>query len=159
MSLYNDGFFDGDWKKPLLIGLVILIVIVGGYFLITNINFSSTGSNLSAKFSDNPLVLSKNTNTILEITVKNNSDMDSTNSIVTITPVEDSLIAFCPDSNTPDNRTIIINKIASGNERTIYCDIRYTEIDKILEGTYSFDIKYTLNEQQSFKRVKLAVRK
>jgi uncharacterized protein (UPF0333 family) len=159
MSLYGDSFFDRNWKTPLIIAIIVLVVIVGGYFLITNINLSSTGSNLSAKFSDNPLVLSKNTNTMLEITIKNNSEMDSTNSIVTITPVEDSLIAFCPDSNTPDNRTITINKIASGNTRTIYCDIRYTEIDKILEGTYSFDIKYTLNEQQSFKRVKLAVRK
>jgi len=160
MSLYSDGFFDGNWKKPLIIGIIVLIVIIGGYFLITNINFGTiSGSNISARFSENPLVLSKNKNTMLEITVKNNSEMDSTNSIVTVTPVEDSLIVFCPDSNSADNRTIIINKIASGNQRTIYCDIRYTEIDKILEGTYSFDLSYKLNDQQSYKRIKLAVRK
>ncbi|MEI8364640.1 MAG: hypothetical protein WCF78_04250 [archaeon] len=159
MSLYGDSFFDRNWKTPLIIAIIVLVVIVGGY-LTTYINFPYFGgSNLSAKFSDNPLVLSKNTNTMLEITVKNDSEMDSTNSIVTVTPVEDSLVVFCPDSNSADNRTITISKIASGNTRTIYCDIRYTEITTILEGTYSFDIKYLLNEEQSFKRVKLAVRK
>ncbi len=160
MSLYSNGFFDGNWKTPILIGIIIIIVIIGGYFLIRSIDFGSFGgTNISARFSDNPLVLSKNKNTILEITVKNDSEMDSVNSMVTVTPVEDSLNVFCEDSNAPDNRTITINKMASGNERTIYCDIRYTEIDSLLEGTYSFDLTYKLNETTSFKRIKLTVKK
>jgi len=160
MSLYKDKLFDGNWKTPLLIGIIILIVIIGGFFLIDNIDFGNVnGSNISARFSENPLLLSKNMNTILEITVKNDSEMDSPNSIVIVTPVEDSLTVFCEDSNTPDNRTIIITKIASGNQRTIYCDIRYSEINKILEGTYSFDLTYKLNEITSFKRIKLTVKK
>jgi hypothetical protein len=157
MSLYSDGFFDGNWKKLVLIGIIIIIVVVGGYFLIKNIDLS--GNNISAKFDNNPLVLSKNPNTILNITVKNNTEVDRENSIVMITPVEDSFVVYCPDSDTNDHKTVIINKMGAGNERTVSCDIRYSQINNMLEGTYSFDIKYTLNNLDSSKRIKLTVRR
>jgi len=161
MSLYTESIFDGDWKKIIIMSVIIIALIVGLYFLITNNSFSTIGNNnnISAKFNHNPLVLSKNTNTLLEVNLKNNSEIDANNSILSITPVEDALIVFCQDSNTPDNSTVVIKKIGAGNQRTIYCDIRYSEIDKILEGTYSFDIKYTLNNNNYFKRIKLAVRR
>jgi len=161
MSLYSEGMFDGKWKKIIIISVIVIAVIIGLYFT-TYINYEGVGlggNNLSASFSNNPLILSKNKNTILEVTLKNNSEVDATNSILEITPVEDSLTVFCADSNTKDNRTVIISKMGAGNERIVYCDIRYSEVDKILEGTYSFDIKYTINDINYFKRVKLAIRR
>ncbi len=161
MSLYNESIFDVNWKTMIITGAIIIVLIIGLYFIITNKNLTTIGgsNNISAKFNNNPLVLSKNTNTLIEINLKNNSEIDAINSTLSITPVEDSLIVFCQDSNTPNNNTVIITKMGSGNQRTVYCDIRYSEIDKILEGTYSFDIKYILNDNNYFKRIKLEVRR
>jgi len=159
MGLYSEGIFEGNWKKIIFSVIIVLIILLIGY-LISTTNFNELGSNnISASFNNNPLVLSKNINTILEITIKNNTEIDAINSSLEITPVEDSLIVYCQDSKDTNNQKVIITKMASGNQRTIYCDIRYPEINKILEGTYSFDIKYTINNNNYFKRIKLAVKR
>jgi hypothetical protein len=165
MSLYKNSSFDifpERSKKPLLLALIVFVVIVGGYLIVSSIDWSHLfvfeKSNISAKFEDNPIYLIKKNNTLLMVTVNNNSDTDAFDSIVKINSVESGFIIFCPDSNSENKREITIPIIAKDNKRVIKCDIRADPSKSIMEGTYSFDIQYILNNELTSKRITLGVK-
>jgi len=164
MSLYNEKRFSGSLgklKKPLLIAIIAIILVVFIAILINSVNWSNMfkGDNISVKFENNPLVISKKDNTVISITIKNNSDVDVSNARVAIVPVDDTFIVFCPDAIDSENTIIEIPIIAKDNKRTVYCNIRYDESRDLLEGTYSFDIDYSLNNELFKERVKLNVKR
>lgn|GEM_PF-993630 len=166
MGLYKSNGFDifpERSKKPLLLAVSIFLIIIIVYFIITSINWVSLTSifesdNISTKFDDNPISLIKNNNTILSIKVYNNSNADSFDSIVKVNSVEGGFIIFCPDSNTENKREVSIPIIAKGNERIVKCDVRADPTKSILEGTYSFDVQYILNNELTSKRITLGVK-
>lgn len=165
MSLYKENKFKlniNDRTKKILIAVAVFILIIVLFFLITAINFSSLGferSNISTKFSRSPFILSQHSNLNLEITVINNSEIDAKDSSVLIEPVEDVFFIVCPNTNPPYD-LVEIPIIAKNNKRSITCEVKQ-RVDplQILEGTYSFDVTYTLNNIPQKHRATLEVKK
>ena len=166
MSIYKERKFDLDLKKskkPILIAVSVFLAIIIIFLIINSVNWSKLftikGKNISCNFKDNPLILSKKNNSLLRITVKNNTKVDAIDSRVEVIPVESNFTVFCEDAIDENNRTVIIPTIARGNRRTVTCDIRKDPSKSLLEGSYSFDIFFELNKTMYKDRVKLNVRK
>jgi len=171
MSIYKENKFlynrkrkiDFDfskYKKPLIISLIVLILIIGIFLIITKVNWNKMFEkpNISAKFDNNPLYTSKTNSSMVSITVINNSGIDAINSIVRLKPIENQFNVFCNNSVDKNNSTILIPIIAKNNKRIITCDVRAKDVSKLLEGTYSFNIDFNLNNKIYNKRIKLDVR-
>lgn len=160
MGLYKEGFnlkISKKQKMNLLIIFIILIIIIGLVILVNKVNFDLFKQNpIKANFDKNPLNLSKKTNTILEITIKNNLNIDVDSPRIEIESIEDGFNVFCDNSTTLFPNIVTIDKISAKNKRKVYCDIRVID-EKILEGTYSFDIKYFINENNYNKRIDLEI--
>jgi hypothetical protein len=156
MSLYKEKKFNFNLKnkKPVLISISIFILIIIIYFIVSSIDFNLTNNNnINVKFNNNPLILNKNKNLEIEVTVKNNSQQDAKNSVLEINPVEDIFEIDCYNNNLnlEQKNKVHIPILAKDNKRIIYCSvIPKVNINSILEGTYSFDIKFTLNESGNF---------
>ncbi|MDD3177889.1 MAG: hypothetical protein PHR26_00025 [Candidatus ainarchaeum sp.] len=162
MSLYKDNFSINLSKKTkisLLIIIISIILIILTTIFIINIDINIFKSNpINGKFKTNPLILSKSNNSILEINIKNNQEKDVNNTQIEIKNIEKGFNIFCDNSEEGFENIINIEKISKNNKRTLYCDIRV--IDKnILEGTYSFDIKYYINNEKYNKRINLEIKK
>jgi hypothetical protein len=159
MSLYKDKKINLDLKnkKPLLISIGIFIVIILIYILINSIDFSIFDfkeNNINIKFNNNPFVIGKDDSIEMEITIKNNTEKDAENSILIINPVENIFKVDCPISTQIEKNTILIPIIAENNKRIIYCNVTpKSNINNIIEGTYSFDIIFTLNKQNQFSEI------
>ncbi len=165
MSLYKENKFKiniSNRTKKILIAIAAFILVILVFYMITAINFSSLGfekSNISTKFDKNPFVLTKHNSLYLEITVTNDSEIDAVDSKIVIEPVEDIFYISCPNTSDPYNQ-IDIPIIAKGNKRTVICDVLHNvDALQILEGTYSFDITYTLNKIPQKHRAVLEVKK
>ncbi len=165
MSLYKENKFKiniNDKTKKIIIAVVVFILVIVLFYIVTSINFSSIGfekSNISTEFSRNPYILSKHYDLQLEVTVINNSEIDAKDSKILIEPTEDIFYVSCPNSEPPYNE-VKIPVIARNNKRVITCEIlQKKEPTEILEGTYSFDITYTLNQIPQKHRTTLEVRK
>jgi hypothetical protein len=159
MSLYKDKKINLNLKnkKPLLIGIGIFIVIILIYILINSIDFNMFNfkeNNINIKFNNNPFVIGKDESIEMEITIKNNTEKDAENSILVIKPVENIFEVDCPISTQIDKNTILIPIIAKNNKRIIYCNVTpKSNTNNILEGTYSFDIIFTLNKKNQFSEI------
>lgn len=171
MSIYKENKFSynrnrkinfdfSKYKKPLIISLIILVLIIGIFLIITKVNWNKMFEkpNIYAKFDKNPLHVSKANNSMLSITITNNSSIDATNSIVSLKPIENKFNVFCNNSIDKNKSTILIPMIAKNNKRIISCDVRAKDTSKLLEGTYSFNIDFNLNNKIYNKRIKLDVR-
>jgi biopolymer transport protein ExbD len=136
------------------VSIVFLILLI---FFITKIDWDNflTKNPIKVKFDKNPLNLIKKTNSILEITIKNNTAIDIQDAVVNIESIEDNFIIFCKDST--NYNTITIPIMSAKNKRTIYCDVRPKNKDNIIEGTYSFNIEYILNQKTYTKRTNLEI--
>jgi hypothetical protein len=162
MSLYKENKFKDILKNKIvwyvLIGIIIIIILI---FLISKINFSNIfeKENISVNFSQNPLVLSEKNNTLMDITLINNTEKDLENIEVKIKDVEDSFLIYCPDSKTDDLTRVVISKLAKGNDRIVTCNIRYDMTKDLFEGTYSFDIDYYIENSIFTKRADLKVKR
>lgn len=170
MGLYEEKIESvGKMRKDklyILIGLGIFIAILVIVFFIFVIDWSKVGdgfkgSNISTKFSDNPFNITKDKDLKINVTVKNNSDIDSENASIAIYPVEKIFFVTCESSATGNNK-VVIPVLAKSASRTISCDLKVsptiTEAD-ILSGTYSFDVIYTLNSEEYEKRSILTLKK
>ncbi|MFA5746290.1 MAG: hypothetical protein WC932_05560 [archaeon] len=153
-------------KEYILIGLIVFIIIIVIGLLATTINWenfgnSFKGSNLSIKFSKNPYLIDKDTNLKMLVTVKNNSAFDSENAIITIVPVEDTFYVTCNASSIGNNK-VVIPIMSKNSSRTIDCDVKIsptvTAAD-VLNGTYGFDVVYTLNNTEYEKRTILTIKR
>jgi hypothetical protein len=165
MSLYKENKFKlniNDRTKKILIAVAAFIFVIVLFYLVTAINFSSFGfqrSNISTRFNNSPFVLSKHSILNLEVSVINDSEIDALNSTILIEPIEDIFYINCPNTLPPHN-LVEIPIIAKNNKRTIVCDVvKHVETSQILEGTYSFDITYTLNQIPQKQRTTLEIRK
>jgi hypothetical protein len=157
MSIYKENKFNFLKSKTIIIIAISVIILILIILLITKINFDNflAKNPIKTRFDKNPLNLVKKTNSILEITVKNNTPKDIQNAIININPIEDNFIIFCKDAT--NYNTITIPIISAKNKRTIYCDVRPKDKDNILEGTYSFNIEYILEEKIYTKRTNLEI--
>ena len=165
MSLYKEKKFKlniGDRTKKILIAIAVFILIVIIFFMISAINFSFLNfekENISVKFSNSPYIVTKHNNPQIIVTVTNDSEIDAVNTKILIEPVEDIFYVICPNTESPYN-LVEIPIMSKENKRTIVCDIKTTvEPLEILDGTYSFDITYTLNQIPKEHRAVLEVRK
>jgi biopolymer transport protein ExbD len=163
MGIYKENKFSFllKNKKPIIITIISILLVVIIILIINSVNWNQlfTTNPISTKFEENPLDISKKNNTIMSITIKNNTNLDVNNSKITINPVEDIFTVFCEDGISPKFNEIIIPKIAKGNTRTVYCNIRYDNSKDIFEGSYSFDVSYLINNTQYTKRNKLNIKK
>jgi len=162
MSLYKENKLKDIFNNKkiwIVVGIVLAIIVL--IYLITLINWSGImqKDNIDLKFTDNPLNLSKKENTLLEITVENNTENDLDNLEVKVKNVEDSFIIYCPDSIENDPTTVIIPKVAKGNKRLISCDVRYDNTKDFFEGTYSFDVDYYIQDLIYSKRINLTIKR
>jgi hypothetical protein len=162
MGLYKENKLKDIFKNKqlwVIIGIIILIILV--IFLLTLINWSKIleKDNIEVSFSENPLILSKKDNTLMEITLKNNTELDLENLKVRVRNVENAFIIFCPDSQTTDRNEVIIPKVAAGNKRIVTCDVRYDRLKDFFEGTYSFDVDYYIQDEIYTKRVNLTIKR
>ncbi len=162
MGLYKENKFKKIFENKKLwlgIGGVVLALLL--IFLLTLVNWSAIfeKEKLKISFDDNPLVLSKKENTLINITLKNTTQEDLENLEIRINSVEDSFIIFCPDSQTNDKQRVVIPKVASGNERIVTCSVRYDVLKDFFEGTYSFDVDYNIKGEVYSKRVTLMVKR
>lgn len=167
MGLYDkklQGLGFKKNKKLILIGVSALIVLILIIYLISAINWSDLfqGSNISAKFSNNPYNLSKDSDLQLRVTIKNNSEIDAENAVVTIYPIEEETFFLnCKNYSIEQNR-VVIPILSKNSTRIIECDVLISpnlSRDAVLEGTYSFDIIYNLNNIEYTKRTSLSVKK
>mgnify|MGYP001259456433 CR=1 FL=1 len=167
MGLYDDkinSIIKKD-KKYIVIGIVafvIVILLAIGIFSIDWSKLSSglKGSNISVKFSNNPYVLSKDKELKINVTVKNNSKVDATDSVVTIIPVEDIFFITCGASNL-ENNNVVIAMMSKDSSRIVSCDVKIAPTlskSDILAGTYNFDVQYTLNNENYETRATLKVK-
>ncbi|MDD4049960.1 MAG: hypothetical protein PHX47_03035 [Candidatus ainarchaeum sp.] len=160
MSLYKENKFDFLKNKYIwiIIGAILVLAILG--YLLTMVNWKGMfeKDNIKVKFQNNPLIVSEKDNTLIEITLINNTEKDLDNLEVTIKDVENNFEIFCPDSQ-EDKTKVIIPKMASGNERIITCNVRYDPTKDFFEGTYSFDIDYSIEDYIYTKRANLEVRR
>jgi preprotein translocase subunit SecF len=165
MGLYNQ---DGPVKlrkdkQYIIIGVVVFVIVILLAILIFSINWAGdgfSGNNLSVKFSKNPYVLSKDTELKILVTIENNSEIDATDSAVTIIPVENYFFITC-DASAIENNSVVIPIISKDSSRVVSCDVKISPtINKaeILPGTYSFDVKYILNNTPFEKRAKLTIK-
>ena len=158
MSIYKENKFKELLNKRnlfILGGIIILIIII---YLISIINFSSMfkKDNLTINFDNNPLILSEKENTLINVTIINDTEKDQENLRVSLKNVEDTFTIFCPDSE--DNK-VTITKVAKGNQRTITCNVRYDRSKEFFEGTYSFDVNYYVDDLIFEKRANLLVKR
>lgn len=162
MSLYKENKLKNIFRNKklwlIIAGIIVLFIIA--YFL-TFVDWSGTfqKENIKINFEDNPYVLSKKENTLMNITLRNNTEKDLENLEVRINSVENTFLIFCPDSQTNDETRVVISKVASGNERIVTCSIRYDVTKDFFEGTYSFDVDYYIEDKINTKRVTLTVKK
>jgi preprotein translocase subunit SecF len=162
MSLYKENRYLDFFKNKtiwIVVGIIIVIAVLG--YLTTLINWSEflQKDNINLKFKDSPLILSEKENTLLEITLKNNTENDLDNLEVKIKSVENSFIIYCPDSKDIHPSKVIIPKVAKGNKRIVTCDVRYDSSKDFFEGTYSFDVDYYIQDLVYSKRITLAVKR
>lgn len=167
MGLYDDKINSTlrKDKQYIIIGIVVFVIVILLALAIFAIDWSKLGSgfkgsNISIKFSKNPYVLSKDTELKINVTVENNSDIDATDSVVTIIPVEETFFITCGASSL-ENNSVVIPMMSKDNARIISCDIKISPtINKsdILAGTYSFDVNYLLNNVTYEKRATLNVK-
>lgn len=167
MGLYDDKI-NSTIKKDkqyIVIGLIVFVIVIVLAIFIFSINWSNLGSglkgsNLSTKFSKNPFVISKDTDLKILVTVKNNSDIDAMDSVVTIIPVENYFFIVC-GASALENNNVTIPVMSKDSSRTVSCDVKIsptvTKAD-ILPGTYSFDVSYVLNNTKSEKRAILTIK-
>lgn len=167
MGLYDQklqGLNMRKDKKMILIGISVFLILIVLIYALYSINWSSLfeGNNISAKFSKNPYSLSKDSELQLKVTIKNNSEIDSENTVVTIYPIEEeTFILNCKNAGVEKNR-VIVPIMSKNSTRIIECDVLIspsTTKSAVLEGTYSFDIIYTLNNIEYKKRTTLGVKK
>ncbi len=165
MSLYKEKKFKlniNDRTKKILIAIVAFILVILLFYMVSAINFSFLSfnkGNISTSFSHSPYVLSQHSSLELEITVRNDSEIDARDSTILIEPVEDVFFISCPNTE-PPNDLIEMPIIAQNNKRTIICNVNTIKDPmNILEGTYSFDITYTLNQIPHKHRTTLEVKK
>lgn len=162
MSLYKENKIKDILNNKIIwyvvIGILVLVILI---FLISKINFSNIlqKEDISVSFSQNPLIVSEKDNTLMEITLINNTERDLEDIEVKIKDVEDSFIIFCPDSKTEDLTKVVISKLAKGNDRVVTCNIRYDMTKDLFEGTYSFDIDYYIEDSIYTKRADLRVKR
>lgn len=167
MGLYDDkmnSIIKKD-KKYIIIGLIAFVIVILLAVVIFSIDWSRIGSgfkgsNMSVKFSQNPYVLSKEKDLKIEVTVKNNSDVDATDSVVTIIPVEDIFYVTCGASNL-ENNNVVIAMMSKDSTRIVSCDVKISPTinkSEILAGTYNFDVQYVLNNENYEKRATLKVK-
>jgi len=167
MGLYDDKMnstLKKD-KKYIIIGIVVFVIVILLAIVIFSIDWSKLGSglkgnNISVKFSKNPFVLSKDTELKIDVTVENNSDIDATDSVVTIIPVEPTFFITCGASSL-ENNSVVIAMMSKDSSRVVSCDVKISPtINKsdILAGTYNFDVNYMLNNVNYEKRATLKVK-
>jgi hypothetical protein len=164
MSLYKEKKinFNIKNKKPILISIGIFLGVILIFLLISLINFDflTNRDNINIEFSRNPFDISKHQDLDMEIVITNNSEIDATNSIVKIDTVEKIFEVDCSDKEEGIQNSITIPILAKKDKRIINCRIIPTvEFNSILEGTYSFDVSYTLNSIPNQKRTVLEIRK
>lgn len=162
MSLYKENKFKSFFENKniwIIIGVIILVLIIGYFATFINWTKMFEKENIKISFSENPIVLSKKDNTLMNVTLINNTENDLENLEVKIKDVENSFIVFCPDSKEEDKTKVIIPKIAKGNERIVTCNIRYDRTKDFFEGTYSFDVDYFIGDLVYTKRVNLEVKR
>ncbi len=162
MGLYKENKLKEVFKNKQLwvvIGIIILVILL--IFLISLINWSKIleKDNIEVSFSENPLIVSKKQNTLMEITLKNNTEFDLENLEVKVKNVENAFVIFCPDSQTKERNEVLIPKVAAGNKRIVTCDIRYDPSKDFFEGTYSFDVDYYIQDKIYTKRVNLTIKR
>jgi len=160
MGLYKENKFEFLKNKKIWIiaGIIVLLVIIG--IVISTINWSGMfeKESLKAKFQNNPLILSEKENTLIEITLINNTEKNLENIEIKIKDVENNFVIYCPDSK-DDQAMVTIPIMASGNERIVTCDVRYDPTKDFFQGTYSFDIDYSIEDTIYTKRVNLTVKR
>lgn len=162
MGLYKENKFKHFFENKtiwIIVGVIIIIAILG--YLSTLINWQGMfeKENIRVSFSDSPLDLLKKDNTLMKITLFNNTENDLENLEVKVKDVENTFIVFCPDSQGEDKTKVVIPKVAAGNERIVTCNIRYDKTKDFFQGTYSFDIEYYIQDTIVTKRVNLEVRR
>lgn len=167
MGLYDEklqGLGFKKNKKLILIGVSALLVLILIIYLISAISWSDLfkGSNISAKFSNNPYNLSKHNDLQLKVTIKNDSEIDAENAVVTIYPIEEETFFLnCKNYSVEQNR-VVIPILSKNSTRIIECDVLIApnlSNTEVLEGSYSFDIVYNLNNIEHKKRTSLSVKK
>ncbi len=149
-------------KEYIIIGLIVFFIIIVIGYVVLSIDWKriGEGNNHSVKFSKSPYSLSKDKNVSVLVNVKNNSDFDAKNSIVTIVPVEKSFFVTCNASEIGNNK-VIIPIMSKGSSRTIVCSVKVSPTISqadILPGTYGFDVLYTLNNIEYEKRATLTIK-
>ncbi len=162
MGLYKENKFQRIFENKniwIIVGIIIGIAILG--YLSTLINWGGMfeKENIRVRFTESPLDLSKKDNTLMEITVFNNTENDLDNLEVKVKDVENTFIVFCPDAHGEDKTMVSIPKVAAGNQRIVTCNIRYDKTKDFFQGTYSFDIEYYIEDTIFTKRVNLEVRR
>jgi hypothetical protein len=162
MGLYKENKIQRIFENKniwIIVGVIIGIAILG--YLSTLINWGGMfeKDNIRVRFTESPLDLTKKDNTLMEITVFNNTENDLDNLEVKVKDVENTFIVFCPDAQGEDKTRVSIPKVAAGNQRIVTCNIRYDKTKDFFQGTYSFDIEYYIEDTIFTKRVNLEVRR
>jgi hypothetical protein len=158
MSLYKEKKVDfKNLKKPIIVAVIFFIIIILLVLLIKSDVFNVEEEPINIGFKNDPLHLEKNENTEIEITLKNLTDFDQKNVVVSIIPVEEVFSVRCIN----DGNKVEIPILSKNTSRKIYCSIiPVVERNNILEGTYSFDVIYQRDEiNKDSQRAVLEVRK
>lgn len=165
MSIYEEKIKNKntikDKKTIFLVVGVVLTILVLIVIISSVIKVVPKANNLSIKFNKNPYNITKDKELQIITTIKNNTNKDIENASITIYPIENIFYVTCENSELQNNR-VVVPIISEKATRTIVCSLKTNpEIQEndIISGTYSFDVVYTLDNEEYNKRAILKLKK
>lgn len=161
MGLYKENKLKNILKnKKTLQIIVIAVILIVIIVILASIDYKkiTLKQDVKLSFSENPLITSKKENTLLTITLINNTEDDLENVEINVENIEDTFKIFCENSK-QDPKKVFIEKISKGNQRKVVCDVRFDASKEFFEGDYSFEVKYKINNVQKTKRTTLKIKR
>ncbi len=121
--------FSGKMRTYLIIALIALIVLVGFYaiYLYASPNF------VKIDFKDNPLNLSEQSSTKIQVTISNNDSEPMKDLIISIKPYDNTSIVVIPSESQQ------LSVLGPSETRVLEYDLSTT--GDILKGKYSIEVK------------------
>jgi len=145
MKLYNNFGFNFSFekiKKPLIIGLTIIIIVLA--FIALNGFLQPKALVLS--FSENPLTITKEGKnyTVLSITITNTLNETAENIKLIVKPIDSTALSINSEKEKEESLTIL----GANESRTLKFIVMPVDSEKILQGKYKIQAILYLNSKE-----------